>query len=224
MRRSSAAAAGLLREALSGAVIGALSGVKDVGEMALVKILNLAGGDHLETSGDADVFVHYEDALSGHAGIARLFIPGNVLFALPDENDTAMIGTGVGMNGPGGPYIFHGDAGDASRVPSWLRTKIGLFTKKILRLESKENKVEITANNGTSDVVLNEGTLRVAREMDTLDVCTITGQAGPYPVIFTIINKTKVGNVVVPGTPSVGPSASVTGVIAAGTGAEHVKA
>jgi hypothetical protein len=129
-------------------VLRAIAGIRDAGELLLAAVRNIDGGDHVDDQGSADIWVHYEDSLTGAPGIARLFVPGNILFALPDADDTVMVARGRDAGGPGVPYLLHGDAGDASRVPTWLRSAVGLFTKKLLRLESKEDDVVVVAGSG----------------------------------------------------------------------------
>lgn len=68
------------------------------------------------------------------------------------------------------------------------------------------------------DVTVNGGTKRVAREEDGLNVGTLVGTAGPYPVLFTYV----------PGAPGAIPPAppggvSLRGVIATGQGAANFK-
>lgn len=217
-RERSSAVVDALRAALTGAAVRAIAGMRDVGEAFLAKVGAVDGGDHLDTDGDADVWVHYEDALSGMPGVARLFVPGNILFAVPDEDDTAMVVRGRDAHGPGAPYLLHGDAGDATRVPGWLRQKVGLFTKKVLRLESSQADVEVQAGSG-HNVVLNGGTLRLARVTDRVRVGVLTGTAGPYPVNFVFQPLDADGNPA--GPPVTGTSVTISGVVSNEDGALH---
>src|SRR4051812_15652834 len=111
MRDASAAAVAALRELFTGPVIRSIAAIRDAGEVILAKVTNLDGGDHLDTEGDADAWVHYQDALSGMQGIARLYVPGNVLFAMPLEGESAMVLRPRDQHGPGINYLLHGDLG-----------------------------------------------------------------------------------------------------------------
>lgn len=86
----------------------------------------------------------------------------------------------------------------------------------------RSGRIEVTAKAG-QDVVVNGGTLRVARVTDAVNVCTIAAQAGPYPAAITVTPINADGT---PGAPIVGaPGAQVTisGKISSisGNGADH---
>lgn len=82
--------------------------------------------------------------------------------------------------------------------------------------------LRITAT-GTGDIVLNGGTLKVARDSDPVRVGTISGTAGPYPVLLTFTPVDANGT---PTTPVVGTisGVAVSAVISNAGGAAHVKA
>lgn len=81
-------------------------------------------------------------------------------------------------------------------------------------------RIEITTESG-QDLVLNAGTLKVARVTDPVRVGTLVGTAGPYPVNFTFTPLDASGT---PGTPSTGLSVTLSGVISNAGGAANVKA
>jgi hypothetical protein len=70
-------------------------------------------------------------------------------------------------------------------------------------------------------VVINGGTLKVARVTDPVRIGTLTAVAGPYPVTFTTTLQDADG---VPGAPVVGPTATLSGVISNAGGAARTKA
>jgi hypothetical protein len=72
-------------------------------------------------------------------------------------------------------------------------------------------------------IKLNGGNLKNARVTDPLAVGTLTGQAGPYPVVFTYVPTQNVGGVDTPGAPSSGPSVNLAGIVSNGGGATGVK-
>lgn len=213
-RKSTTTALAALREALNESTLRAMMRISDAGENLLAKVKSATGGSFYDTTGDGDVWIHYVDDLSGYAGMARLHIPGGILFSLPEEDDTCMVVRPRDVNVPGGSYLLHGDgSADTTRFPSWIATKVGLFTKKILRLESKDQDVEIATNGGTririandgsvfidapsgKDVTVNGGTKKVARVDDHIVLKQIaftpgTGGAG------LSINGTAIGVVAV---------------------------
>lgn len=80
--------------------------------------------------------------------------------------------------------------------------------------------VEVTAASGR-DVIVNGGTLKVARVTDPVNVGTITATCGGVPVTFIVTPIDASG---APGTPSTpGPTATLSGVIASSGGAAHFK-
>lgn len=78
-------------------------------------------------------------------------------------------------------------------------------------------RVSITPASG-QNVVVNSGTRKVARVADGVNVGSLTGQAGPYPVVFTFIASDANGT---PGTPSAGNSVTLAGVVANAGGSPH---
>jgi hypothetical protein len=80
--------------------------------------------------------------------------------------------------------------------------------------------IEVTSKAGT-DVICNAGTLKVARVTDPVRVGTLAGTAGPWPCQFTFTPHDPDG---VPGTPSVGASVTLAGVVSNAGGAARVKA
>lgn len=88
----------------------------------------------------------------------------------------------------------------------------------VLRIEAS-GAVSLTVGS-SQDFTVNNGTQKVAREHDSLNVGTLTATAGPYPVTFTYTR----GGYPSPGAPVTGPSAVLTGIVAHDTGAQHFKA
>lgn len=216
-----------LREVLTGAALRAIMGLRDAGEAFLARVGAPEGGDPVDVdTTDAaapegrDIWVRVQDELTDAPTTGRLHVPGNLLFALPDAGDTVMVLRGRDTGGPGAAYVLHGDAGRA--LPAWLRTAVGLFTAKLLKIESTGSRVEIVAGAGAEDIVLNAGTLRVARVTDRVVVGTLSGVAGPYPVQFVFTPQNADGT---PGAPTpLGATVTLAARIATADGAPHVKA
>ena len=89
----------------------------------------------------------------------------------------------------------------------------------VIRLRANGD-IEITAGS-THEVIINGGTLKVARVTDPVRIGTLTAVAGPYPVTFTTTLQDANG---VPGVPVVGPTATLSGVISNAGGAARTKA
>lgn len=88
----------------------------------------------------------------------------------------------------------------------------------VVRIRANGN-IEITAA-GTSEVSVNGGTLKVARVTDPVRVGTLTGTAGPYPLALTFTPLDANG---APGTPSTGPTVTLSGVVSNVGGAGRFK-
>lgn len=151
--RRTASAKQDLRSVFTGAMLRAIAGIRDFGEVILAKVQNQTDPDGpvSNTDGGADVWMHYTDVMGGGPGLARLFIPGNILFAMPNAGDSCMVLRGRDAHAPGTPYVLHGDAGDASRMPPWMTaspSKDGLYTPRGLRLESSGADVEVVPPSG----------------------------------------------------------------------------
>lgn len=203
-----------MREMFSGATFRALMDIRDAGEAFLAEF----GADHSEvddTTGGADIHSPYTDELTGHEGTARTHIPGGILFSIKEKGDKCFVIHPRGLRVPGAGILLHSLGGVADRVPAWLGQKVGLFVKKyVLRLESKDEAVEIQAGSG-KDIVLNAGTAKVGRVGDTVDCGTL---------YLTIVSGAVSAITHVPpgGAPAPGTPVPLSGKIAAG--ANNVKA
>lgn len=99
-------------------------------------------------------------------------------------------------------------------------TVIRLRASGAIEITSANNgAINITAN-GTGDVVVNGGSLKLARVTDPVRIGTVTGTAGPYPVVFTTTLVDADGT---PGAPTVGNTATLSGVISNAGGASRAK-
>lgn len=163
-----------MREALSGATLRTIADIRDAGESFLARVFASVGELHYNTEGDADAWIEYVDELSGHPGQARLFIPGNILFSLPEEEDTCMVVHPRDIRTRGASYLFHGDGGIADRFPSWFTTAVGIFTKKVLKLQSSGDNVEVDCGSGKKIKLGFSASKGVARQDDHVDCGTLS--------------------------------------------------
>lgn len=99
-------------------------------------------------------------------------------------------------------------------------TVIRLRASGAIEITSANNgAINITAN-GTGDVVVNGGSLKIARVTDPVRIGTLAGTAGPYPVNFTFTPHDADG---VAGTPAVGLTPTLAGVVSNAGGASRAK-
>ncbi len=114
------------------------------------------------------------------------------------------------------------DKGAAAQQPEAGETRLhgvaAASATAVVRIRAN-GSIEVTAASG-QDVKVNGGTLKVARVTDPVKVATITATAGPYPVTFSVALHDADG---VPGTPTVGATATLSGVVANSGGAAHFK-
>lgn len=157
-----------------------------------------------------DVLVDFLDTLRGVTGIGRLYIPANILWKAPKNNDSGMVIKPSEADGPGVPYVLIGDSDVAQSVPSWFETDHGgISAKETVHLESLENDVVVQANvrnnlnlprmqlnkegsitlasANNSNIALDPGSAAIVVANGVLNVGrvtdTVTGQAGPYPLV-----------------------------------------
>jgi hypothetical protein len=155
--RRTAAAAAALREMLTGATIRAIAGIRDMGEIILAKAHNADGGDLVDRQDTKDAWVSFTDAMNDMPGQAKLHFPGGILFAIPKDGDNVVILRGCGLDGPGVTVMLHGHGGDADRVPAWAfgdSAKDGLYTQRVLRLESSKDNLEIATTADDKDILV----------------------------------------------------------------------
>ena len=185
-----------LRQIMNGPALRALMGLRDLGEAVLGFFNDPDGGDVADVDTDAgDIWCAVQGATSDPPTgkiVARLYIPMNAFFRLPKKGESCLVVRGQEADGPGKPYAFYGGGGtadDKSKVapPGWLdASHSGLSVPEHLVIESTGDEVKITANTGGSsativlkkdgtvtidaaggkDIVLNGGTLQVARKTD----------------------------------------------------------
>lgn len=150
-RRASAAALAALRSAFTGPALRAIIGHRDRGEIRVVSTGNVDGDDddHIDTEGDVDAWVHTEDLLGhGFPGLSTLINPGGILFSLPDAGAICTELRPADVSTPGGSRLLYEGGGNADRWPAWAREKQGLYTWRVLRLEAREQHVEVVPGAG----------------------------------------------------------------------------
>lgn len=160
-----------LRGMLTGPVIRAIAGIKDLGELILAYVGNPENGPVAEIASDmSDVYVHVIDAMSDLPIIGRLFSPGNIFWRLPKDGDSCMVLRGQDAHGPGVPYVLHGDGATAgtAAVPSWLGPNdCGISSPENFHLDSG-NKV-----------LIQDGGQPIARKTDKVGNGTIVFAFSP---------------------------------------------
>lgn len=167
-----------LREAFSAATLRAIIGLREAGHVFLARVATPEGGEPVDTTGGADVFVHVLDALTDLPVVGRLFIPANMLWRKPARDETVMVVEGRDAGAPGAPYVLHGDAGAASAVPPWFGTKSGLHTTGPVVVQSADNDVEVECPGGHNVKLGASATKKVNREGDSIEPGTLTATAG----------------------------------------------
>lgn len=149
-----------LAQVFTGAFLRSVAGVQDVGEVVLGFFKDPDGGSAWHIADDlADIWVTVQSAMEDTPTgkiVARLFIPMNMLWNLPTEDESCMVARGADAAGPGKPYALYGDAGKAQQVPQWLdKNNAGISTKKKVHLESTGDDVDVTASAAGKTVNVN---------------------------------------------------------------------
>lgn len=210
-----------LREVFSAATLRAIMGLREVGQVFLARVGTPEGGEPVDTTGGADVFVQVVDVLTELPVVGRLFIPANMLWRKPARDETVMVVEWRDAGAPGGPYVLHGDAGAASAVPSWFGTKSGLHTTGPVVVQSADNGVEVVpGGSGVVKLGSAAASKAVNRTGDPVVCGTLifTPNAGLAPAVLTFIPP---GGVVPPVTP---PMVAIPLSGRTGTGSSKVKA
>lgn len=120
----SARAGGLdLRQIFTGSTLRGIIGLPTkMADVVLAKIKTPQGGGEVYAiaKDNRDVYIGFQDIISNLFGIGRLFAPGNALWRLPVQGDSAMVLKPSEADGTGVPYVMHGDGGSKQNVPAWL--------------------------------------------------------------------------------------------------------
>jgi len=140
-----------LEQVFTGAMLRSIAGIVDVGEAILSHFADPDGGPVWEIADDkSDIWVHTQcstDETPTGRKTSRLFTPGNMLFNLPSDGESALVVRGRDSDGPGQPYALYGDCGAANQVPSWLDdSNAGISHKKTVHLESTQGEIEVKSN------------------------------------------------------------------------------
>jgi len=177
-----------LRDAFSSANMRALAGITDAGRVLLGRV-TAERGDAVEHD-SRDVLVRVVDLMTGHALRARLHVPANMLWRKPRADETLAVVVPANANGPAGPVALHGDAGGEGAVPPWYDDKSGLYAPGPVRVESRDDDVEVVADG---DVLVLDGTQPFVRGDDFGDaidayVDAVQGFAGAAQTAVAAVN------------------------------------
>lgn len=236
----SASGGGLdFRQIFTGATLKKIIGLPGIiADVILAKITAPEGGQLYGIAQDkSDVYVGFQDIITKHFGIGRLFAPHSIFWRLPTNGSSAMVLKPSEADGTGIPYVLHGDGGNprATPVPDWLdQNNCGIQAPEAFHIESTNQGVIIkgvTSNgsamteiylkpngdidisggigsninisaNGGGNIVLNGGSLNVARKTDKVaadstmatwitnvnSALSTLGQPVTAPTTFGVIN------------------------------------
>src|SRR4051812_35751192 len=101
-----------IRSILTGSWVRKVGGIRDIGELLLVKVANIDAGALVEAAEDlSDLWVHVQDEMRGaedeqglgHPHLARLFAAGNMVWRKPRDGDGGVLLRPAGVDGPGVP-------------------------------------------------------------------------------------------------------------------------
>ena len=206
---------GLLHDA-----VRAASGVRDVGEALLAKFLD---DDTRVESDGKDIIARLTSLATEYAAVGRLFIPSSILWRKPRAGETAMVVRPQHGSAPGLSYVLYGTAGADDAVPPWWGDDdCGIYASETVHVHSATGDVVLdSAVDAGKKIILNGGSLKVARVTDPVRIGTLTGQAGPYTVIFTFTAHDADGN---PPTPPGPGGVTLSGVVSNAGGAQDTVA
>lgn len=183
-----------------------LMGIADAGRVLLARVQALRGEPVVEHDG-RDVLVRVVDVLASLPLVARLHIPGNMLWRKPRAGETLAVVVPADANAPGGPVALYGDAGGTGAVPPWFDDKAGLYVAETVRVESSAGDVEVEVTGGRQVKLGAAATKRAAREGDAVRVTipigtTFTGTVAGNPATLTTTAPVVCDGVIVAGAGS----------------------
>lgn len=150
-----------LRTVLTPALLRTIVGAVDAGQIFIALVKGLDSEEPIDSDGK-DIMVRVTDVLEDTLATAKLFVPMNILFRKPRENETAMVLQPRDTNSPGSPYALYGDIGADDAVPPWFgNDDSGLFAKENLRVHSKENNVRIEAEASAKKIEIVAGDTKI---------------------------------------------------------------
>lgn len=140
------------RQVFTGATLKKIMGLPSVmSDVIFGKVKNDSGSVTVIAPDRSDVYIAFIDVLSGIPGIGRLFSPGSIFWRLPKSGDSITVLKHSDADGPGMPYILHGDGGAKNAVPSWLGANdAGVYANENLHFESGNNVVIKAASGAGS--------------------------------------------------------------------------
>jgi len=162
----------VIRSVLTGAWIRRVAGIRDLGEVARVVLGWENDAAHLDVDANrSDIWARVRDVMSGRQDTARLFSPFNALWRRPPSGEEAVWLRNSNVDGPGTGLTLHGD-GAPDAVPESLTETNTVLSPPAgtLRLESRDEDVEIETVMTGRKVLLQGGGRGVARLNDTVDI------------------------------------------------------
>ncbi len=221
-----------LRQMFTGATLKRIIGLPSLmSDIIFGTVKNPSGGNVSSIAKDrSDVYVAFVDVISGIPGIGRLFAPGSAFWRLPRTGDSITVLKHSDADGPGVPYVLHGDGGSADAVPKWLSSgDSGTFVNENWHVEAAGDII-IKSASGAGSVSGNDSDLTTKIQLGQDGSIIITGGVGTNVEINSIGGGNIVLNAGALGvarlTDTVNGTAGpypVQGVIA-GPGALNVKA
>lgn len=218
-----------LRQIFTGATLKKIIGLPSVmSEVLMAKVKSIAGVTSTVANDKSDVYVPYIDTISGIPGIGRLFAAANALWRLPQDGDSVMVLKPSEADGPGVPYVLHGDGGSKQAVPAWLDSQnSGTFVIEnwntdaggTIRIRSQANQDGSQAAVGCTIYMKPDGTLAI--EAGQGSNVTVDSSSGGSVVLNGGVLKVARVTDQVQGT--AGPYPIANGLIS-GPGAPFVKA
>jgi hypothetical protein len=155
-----------LRAMLTGAWVRKAGEFRDLGELVLAKVGRPDDGPVCELDPDGtDVWVHFQGVLDDRPGTGKLFSIGNCFWRLPAKGSIVFVAkpssaTQIGgLDGPGIPLVFFGEGGPGALPASLDDTNTVLSPPTgELRLESRDDEVNLTSDTGNGKTVNANGT------------------------------------------------------------------
>lgn len=193
-----------MQSALAAITDAALRRVADSGAIAAAKVRAWRGKLHDLSADGRDLWVAVRETVSDAPKPPVSWLhPAGILFGWADakEGDDVVV-LRARRTGEEGGVAIHGFHRNESWLPPWLLEKVGLYARKVLRVQSTESDIELEPG-GAKKIKLGEGATKAV---------VINGDQVKVPISVTIATAGPIATVTLAWTDATGaPFALVMG-------------
>ena len=185
-----------MQSALAAITDAALRRVADSGAIAAAKVQAWRGKLHDLSADGRDLWVAVRETVSDAPKPPVSWLhPAGILFGWADakEGDDVVV-LRARRTGEEGGVAIHGFHRNESWLPPWLLDKVGLYARKVLRIESTENDIELEPGTAQKIKLGASATKAVALDGDTVKIpVSVTIASAPPVTTVTLAWTNELG-------------------------------